>query len=295
MKLNTNISKVSASKVYIKVIDTNGNEREISYDPFLYGLIKGCAQKRLKKYHSLILITGNVGDGKSTLGDGICGLDAYFLGKDYNLGDVVFSTTSFEENCDKLDNFFQPIKYDEAIEGATGQDMARSSKGLSFKKKIVQKRKKKHLYVMCIDELEEYSWKLIKMADAWIHVKAPNLRRGYFDITISKHKIKTKYLALKAKQYKYASSIRPDRPNCTFMDYTNVFIDDDKYQEKKDIETSKSSEKDNGKIVWSPEKIQAFGCWSKGFKQKDIVEATGVPLGTIKSWCANEFKLVVGQ
>lgn len=236
MKLNNNYN-VTKSRAIIYPKNKDGDKIKVSYDPYLFGLILGIAKRREHNWHGLILITGEVGDGKSTLGDGICGLDSYFFKKSYNIDNIVFSTTKFEELTDKTDNFYEPIKYDEAIEGATAQDMARSSKGLSFKKKIIQKRKKKHLYVMCVDELEEYAWKLVKMADVWIHVKSFGLNRGYFDIYAKKSKIKTKYLAMKNKQYYLANKIYPDKSNCRFMNYENIFVDDNLYQQKKDEET----------------------------------------------------------
>lgn len=230
--------EMSKTRISFQTKDVFGKNVKVNYDPYLFGLVYSLVHRRYKNWHGLILITGDVGDGKSTLGDGIAGLDAFLTGKKYCLDNNVFSTKKFEEFCDRSDNYLEPLKYDEAIEGATNQDMARSSKGLSFKKKIIQKRKKKHLYIMCIDELEEYSWKLIKMADAWIHVKSFGLQRGYFDMTLSKEKIKSKYMALKNKQYNISKKIYPDRQNCTFMKYENIFIDDDQYQEKKDKETS---------------------------------------------------------
>lgn len=236
--------EMSKTRISFSTKDVFGKSVKVNYDPYLFGLIYSLVNRRHKNWHALILITGEVGDGKSTLGDGIGGLDAYLTKKKYGLDNNVFSTQKFEEFCDQSDNFLEPLKYDEAIEGATNQDMARSSKGLSFKKKIIQKRKKKHLYIMCIDELEEYSWKLIKMADAWIHVKSFGLQRGYFDMTLDTSKIKSKYLALKNKQYHLAKKIYPDRMNCTFMNFENIFIDDDKYQEKKDEETKSQKPKD---------------------------------------------------
>lgn len=231
------------SRISVYVENYEGKQVKVNYDPYLYGLVLALAKRRQKNWHALILISGAVGDGKSTLGDGIAGLDSYITGSKYNLDGVVFSTTAFEKFCDMQDNYTNPLKYDEAIEGATSQDMARSAKGLSFKKKIIQKRKKRHLYIMCIDELEEYSWKLVKMADAWIHVKSFGLQRGYFDITTNPTKIKTKYLLLKNKMYRDANKIYPDKLNCTFMNYENIFIDDKAYQIKKDEETR--NDKDN--------------------------------------------------
>jgi len=227
------------------------------------------------------LITGGVGDGKSSLGDGICGLDKYFFNSIYSINNIVFSTTDFEAFCDDLNNFYQPIKYDEAIEGATNQDMARSSKGLSFKKKIVQKRKKKHLYVMCIDELEEYAWKLIKMADVWIDVKVYNMTRGYFDMYTDKQKIKSKYLALKNKQYYIANKIYPDKKNCKFMNYEDIFIDEEEYQKKKDKETiSEDKKKEEDKLKKRDDSIMR--ALNSGLTQQQTANIFGLSKSTIR-------------
>lgn len=280
MKLNTDY-EVTKSRVIIYPKDKDGNKVRVSYDPYLFGLIVGIAKRRLHNWHGLILITGAVGDGKSTLGDGICGLDSYLFGTKYNVDNVVFSTGKFEEFCDDLKNFYETIKYDEAIEGATNQDMARSKKGLSFKKKIIQKRKKKHLYVMCIDELEEYSWKLVKMADLWIHVKSFGLNRGYFDIYENKSKIKSKYLALKSKQYYLANKIFPDKTNCRFMNYENIFIDDELYQNKKDEET-KSEELDIKENTKKQRDMRIVRQLNKGIKQIDIAEVEEISQSLVR-------------
>ena len=286
-KLNIDY-QVMKTKVVVYPKNKDGEKVRVTYDPYLFGLICGIAKRRKKNWHGLILITGEVGDGKSTLGDGICGLDSYIFNSVYDLDGVVFSTKAFEEFTDKTDNHLRPVKYDEAIEGATSQDMARSSKGLSFKKKIVQKRKKKHLYVMCIDELEEYAWKLIKMADIWIHVKTRGLERGYFDITNTKWKIKAKYLALKLKQYNIVNRIRPDKENCHFMNYENIFIDDDKYQEKKDAETS-SEEEEN--LALTDKQALAFYYWVKGKKNVEIADIMGIHINTLSNW-VRKFKKI---
>lgn len=240
-KLNLNYT-VKNTRVAINVQDIYGNDREVTYDATLFGLVYGIAVRRMKNWHGMILITGDVGDGKSTLADGICGLDKYFFGSKYTLDNNVFDNEEFNKLCDRMDNFLEPIKYDEAIEGTTGRDVGISAKGISMKKKIIKKRKKKHLYVFCIDELEEYAWKFVKMADAWIHVKSHGLKRGYFDITTNKNKIKEKWLALKNKQYDKSNRIYPDKKNCTFMNYENIFLDDNEYQKKKDEHTSDDRE-----------------------------------------------------
>jgi len=269
------------NKVAITLKDYKGEDKQLTYDPFLFGVVKGLHSRRLRNWHGLILITGDVGDGKSTLADGICGLDSYFTKKKYDLDNVVFSTKDFEELTDKDDNYLQAIKYDEAIEGATNQDMARSKKGLSFKKKIIQKRKKKHLYVMCIDELEEYSWKLIKKANLWIHVKAHGVKRGYFDMTWDKNKIKNKYLALKNKQYHLVKKIYPDKANSTFMNYENIFFNDDEYQFKKD-EMTKSEETIAKEKKNEERNKYIINMLNKGLTQQEVANITGLARSTVR-------------
>jgi len=269
------------NKVAITLKDYKGEDKQLTYDPFLFGVVKGLHSRRQRNWHGLILLTGDVGDGKSTLADGICGLDSYLTQKKYDLDNVVFTTKDFEELTDKDDNYLQAIKYDEAIEGATNQDMARSKKGLSFKTKIIQKRKKKHLYVMCIDELEEYSWKLIKMANLWIHVKAHGVKRGYFDMTWDKNKIKNKYLALKNRQYNIVKRIYPDKANSTFMNYENIFFNDDEYQFKKD-EMTKSEETIAKEKKNEERNKYIINMLNKGLTQQEVAHITGLARSTVR-------------
>lgn len=271
-KLNLNY-EIIKGKAAINIKDIFGKERKVTYDPVLFGLVCGLAIRRLNNWHSVILITGAVGDGKSTLADGICGLDKYLLKSKYGLDNNVFDNDAFNEFCDRLDNYLEPLKYDEAIEGTTGRDVGISAKGIGMKKKIIKKRKKKHLYVFCIDELEEYAWKFVKMADAWLHVKAYGLQRGYFDITTDKEKIKQKWLALKSKQYTQANKIRPDKSGCTFMNYENIFLDDALYQKKKDEHTS---DEKNSKSHIAKRDEAIMRALDKGLKQVDIAKIFGL-------------------
>jgi len=275
MKEKLNLKyEIENTRIVIYVKDYKGELKKVSYDPNLFGLVVGIAIRRLKNWHGVILITGNVGDGKSNLGDGICGLDSYLIQSNYSLKNNVFDNDEFNKFCDEENNFYEPLKYDEAIEGSSNRDVAITSKGIGMKKKIVKKRKKKHLYVFCIDELEEYAWKFVKMADAWIHVKSFGLRRGYFDITWDKNKIKNKYLALKNKQYEKANKIYPDVSNCRFMKYEDIFVNDAEYQKKKDEHTS---DEDKSKDKYAQQRDNAIlSLLEKGMTQVEVSKVFGI-------------------
>lgn len=280
--------KFEGSRIKLHIIDYKGKPRVITYEPVLYGIVKGLIKRREYNWHALILITGPVGDGKTTLGTGIAGLDSILRNIPFGIDNIVFSNQKFNENCNRLDNFDESILYDEAIEGTTSRDIGSSSKGIAFKKKVITKRKKRHLYILCIDEIEEYAWKLIKMANCWIHVEAEMLKRGKFSVTIDKEKIKTKYLLLKQKRYEEANKIAPDYKDCTYMNYEDIFFSDDEYQEKKDLETSKDDNIEDNKDKFTEERLIAWtNLKNKGYSWPAIGEIYGMSGNGALQWYKN--------
>lgn len=281
--------------VIIDVKDKNNKLRKIYMHGYLVGMEIAFAIKKKHEFHNLVIVTGDVGSGKSTLTEGLAGINSHFNNKKLTFDNVSWATDKFIEKTDRDDNRETAQWWDESIQGATGRSMALTKLGNKLKIAFVTKRFKRHTYYLAIDEINEYSWKLIKMADAWIHVKTIGLQRGYFNAYTSKNKIKFIYKAFKEYNKDWNSKeVRDIYPDCKgkFDNYHGLFLDPKEYDSLK-LEETKQIE-DEGQISWSLTKTQAFHYWTKGLKYRDIAIKINGKETTLKSW-VSEFKKVVGE
>lgn len=251
-------------------------------------------KKHKQKWDDVILITGNVGTAKSTMGQIIGGLWQYMHDKDLSIENFTWSAKGVTDFIDKEGNDNEVIIYDEAITGGTGR-ASLTKEGNTLKIGLVVGRRKRHIYIMIIDELLEFSKKIISRSSLLIDMRTlmvkGEAKRGYFKIYNPKE-IRELYWMLKENKIKYISHYRSKaKPFFKFRDLSNIFINEEQYEEKK-IQETKQLQENNG-INWSEIKIKTFYYWSQGLKHKDINTKTGVSVGTIKSWSANEFKKVV--
>lgn len=238
--------------------DKNGNERKVEFPSYLYGIIEAIKYRVKAKYHGFIIMTGSVGDGKSSLSQGLGALWEHLHGDQLDIERIVWRTEDFISETDKEDNFGKVIIWDEAIQGATAKSIGMTNQGNLLKIALVTKRFKNHLYIFLVDEIEEYAWKLIKMCNAWIHVSAIGTDRGYWEAYTKKYKVRSIYLS---KKYKYTKDFNikhePDARG-RFRDYTNVFVDEAEYTKEKlnktrSILTAKKSKRGRKKKNSEPE------------------------------------------
>ena len=187
-----------------------------------------------KKYHGFLILTGNVGDGKSAMSQGLGALWEHMNNGKLDLDRIVWRTEDFIKETDREDNFGKVIIWDEAIQGATAKSMGITNQGNLLKIALVTKRFKNHLYIFLVDEIEEYAWKLIKMCNAWVHVNAIGGERGYWEAYTKKYKIKSIYLT-KKYQFTRGFTTTKHRPDAMgkFQDYTDVFVHEEDYNRKK--------------------------------------------------------------
>lgn len=224
---------------YVKVEMKNkeGKLQDFHFHPSLYSLINTGIDFMKKNRHFFGLITGGVGDGKSNLAVSLGALWEYKNNRKFGFDNMVWTTKSFIEKTNREDNKTSCILWDEAIQGATGKKMALTTEGELLKISIVTKRFKKHFYILLVDEIEEYSWKLIKMANFWIHVKNQYGERGSFDMYVDKGKIKAIYQAFKYYKWDWSKvTLRPDFKG-NFNPYLNDLLSDKIYDDIKLKET----------------------------------------------------------
>jgi len=221
----------------------DGEVVPVDYHLALVGVVEA-AQIRLKEnWDAFIIVTGSVGDGKSNLVAGITALFEHLNGRKMDYDNVVWTSKAFVEKTDRDDNFGKAIWWDEAIQGSSGKKMALTSEGDDLKMALVTKRFKKHFYILIVDEIEEYAWKLIKKASAWIHVKTIGLQRGYFDIYTKSSKIKTIYRAFKEYKWDWSRINLSSDLRGKFNKYMDVFFDQKEYDSKK-LEATQIAEKE---------------------------------------------------
>lgn len=280
----------------LQYVDVLINGKWVSMHGYLVGMEGAMQYKKQFKLHNLVLVTGDVGSGKTTFTEGFSAVNASNVNSKLTLDNFAWTTKNLLEFTDKEDNIDMPVIWDESIQGASGRNMALTNEGNKLKMAIVTKRFKRHTYYFLIDEINEYAWKLIKMCDAWIHIKRIGMTRGYFNVYTNKNNIKWLYFQFK---YLNRSWNHPDvnkvYPDCVgkFDDWTDLFISESEYEKMKMKETKQLESED--KIIWTRQKTQAFYYWSLNkYKQKDIGDLVGMSQSTVANWC-QEFKNIINQ
>jgi len=266
--------------------DKNGNIVPVDYHLALVGVVEA-AQIRLKEnWDAFIIVTGSVGDGKSNLVAGITALFEHMNGREMDYDNVVWTSKAFVEKTDRGDNFGKAIWWDEAIQGSSGKKMALTSEGDALKMALVTKRFKKHFYILIVDEIEEYAWKLIKKASAWIHVKTIGLQRGYFDVYTKSSKIKTIYRAFKEYKWDWSRITLSSDLRGKFNKYMDVFFEQEEYDTKK-LEATQiaQEEKDKKKKELSDTEFKnlALNFRRKGFTNVNASTMLGISVDAYDS------------
>ena len=272
---------MSKQDFYIKsYMNTHrGTRKCFNIHPVLYALVEGGYELTKQNRHFFGLVTGGVGDGKTNLATQLMALWEKKFRRDLNIKDnFVWTTEKFTLKTDSDVNKTFGILWDEAIQGATGKNMALTSEGELLKISLVTKRFKKHFYLLLIDEVEEYAWKLIKMCNFWIHVKTKYTQRGYFDCYLDKKKIKLIYQAFKYYKWDWSRiTIKPDFVGKHFF-YFEDLIEPEEYDKTKIAETQ-VNKKDKAKDARDKEKQKRVErikrLRAKGFVMKDIAEIEG--------------------
>lgn len=255
---------------YVKVLVTDrfGNKKYIEMHGYLVGMETAFFYKKKQQFHNLVILTGDVGVGKSTLIEGLAGVNSSFEDKTLNFNNVAWATEKFIEKTDRDDNIGEPLWWDESIQGASSRNMAITNVGNKLKMAFVTKRFKKHTYYLAIDEINEYAWKLIKMADVWINVRKIGMKRGYFDVYSKKAKIKFIYNAFKFYNKTWTSKeVRSINPDCKgkFQNYQGLFLDTIQYNKLK-LEETQQIEEGEGEKTWTTNKVKAIYLWAKNPK-----------------------------
>jgi hypothetical protein len=278
--------------ILIKVRDKKGNLRNIPMHGYLIGLELANAERRRNEDHSIGLVVGGVGSGKTTLVKGMAGVNATLGETRFSLNNMVWTTDAFTEKYHAEKMKGKPIVWDESIDGIG--KLNNSSKGERVKKSVVTGRFQLHTTYLLVDEVVEFHPKLVRMAHFLIRVMRFGTKRGYFEVYTDKRKIKFIYDGFKYYGKNWSSpEIRQILPDCRgrFPDYSNIFFNKEDYDSKKLEETR---EENTDEILWKPNKIAGYGLWkAKTMNQEQIAETIGVPYSTFRGWVRDYKKIDV--
>ena len=198
---------------------------------------------RRNKNHILILVTGEVGSGKSTLVEQIVYIFNKLIDDKRRQIDITDCIFSFKDFLNKMsdENYKNKILWwDEAIQGMNEMKRGISNIADFLKTIFITQRFKQNVYILVTDELKEFNIKLIKMCHFWVHTERIGLERGFFKGWYDKRKIEKIYFLLKDKNKTMNSldvlKVKPDLRG-RFNDYQGWFINLEEYYKKKTNES----------------------------------------------------------
>jgi energy-coupling factor transporter ATP-binding protein EcfA2 len=270
--------------VEIPMQDRKGKERKIVYDGYLYGLLQAMKIKKENKLHSLVLVIGGVGSGKSTLVKGMAALDCHIneLKQKLSIDDFHWSMDNVINAMDNTENLDRPIIADEWIQSGGSRGFALTSIGNKLKIGFVTKRLKRNTYYLLVDKIQEFPEKLIEMCDCLIRVRRFGLKRGYMEIYTDIKNIYYIWNGIKNMNKQWDSKdiriIKPDHKG-TFPDYEDIFIDEEEFVKRKLEQTKQNEDSTDKKEITNINAIKKFK--ELGYKNTQIADFLGIHKVTV--------------
>jgi len=268
----------NSMSIEIPMLDRKGKERKIVYDGYLYGLLQAMRIKKENKLHSLVLVIGGVGSGKSTLVKGMAALDCHIneLQQKLSIDDFHWSMNNVINAMDNNENLDRPIIADEWIQSGGSRGFALTSIGNKLKIGFVTKRLKRNTYYLLVDKIQEFPEKLIEMCDCLIRVRRFGLKRGYMEIYTNIKDIYYIWNGIKNMNKQWDSKdIRIIQPTHKgrFPDYEDIFIDEDEFVKRKLEQTKQNEEPEDKKSLAIKKVIHKFV--EDGLKYNEIADILG--------------------
>lgn len=255
----------------VEIINNNGEMGKIEICNELYGILKYFKHLIDKNFDCIILVTGSTGSGKSTLAQTIGAVWESFFNRQFSLNQIIFNVEELTDYTNSENNKTTAIIYDEAIQGTTTRE-TNGKAGIKLRNILTTKRRKKHLYLFLVDDINEFSKKIIQKAKCLLNVNVLNyynkkeqelklLERGNFEIFGPKT-VREIYYRLKEGTIRDLSDYKRHKDFFRFKDYSNVIVDEEEYNIKK-IEST-SQEEENGLNKRQTKKFQK---WDNGLSK----------------------------
>lgn len=285
---------INRNKVIGTGIDIKYKDKIAKVSPLLFSSLSLLKRGVSQNWDGLIIITGAVGTGKSTLATTIAGIWELLFKRELNIDNFTWRAEGIIEFTDRDDNETQCIVFDEAIQGGTGKDSL-TKVGNALKVTLVTKRRKKHLYILLVDEVQELSKKIISRASFLIDCRTilrnGEKERGYFKIydkneLTSIYWLLKKYLIQNISEYKGKS-----KPFYKFWDNKDVFVSDEEYENKKIEETNQQLDNDDGLKLSKNDKEIVSYLLNTNLKGVDIASRLGCDPSRV-SKVKSKFKLI---
>jgi len=279
-KVQIHYYEINETYVLLNLQSYDREELEVKVHISLFATLVSILQRVLLKWDGVILVTGDVGDGKSTLAQLVSTIWEWFFNRHQELDVIVWTSQNFTTLIEREDNETSCILWDEAIQGGTGRDTI-TKQGQALKKAFVTKRYKRHLYLLLVDEIQEYNKKIISRTRCWIHVFTNGLERGYFKIYTNKTQIRRIYRKIKKFDLEIEEVMNSERAQYQGFqpDTSDLFYNPKEYQKRKEEETNKEEEKPmtekDKKHMEQRNKLVAE-LIKQGMKQKDVASIIGI-------------------
>lgn len=227
--------------------------KRILFDQRIIAILEDIKRAPKQNNHSIILITGRVGTGKSKLARDL----AYYLDPDVGLDQIVFTHEELIEKGLKLGRG-KALIFDEAREGTMStQAMSQSNQRVGLFLDTVRSR------CLFIFLLQPSPWNFQKSifcesGDIHFHVfraktknydrndpEALPFERGHYDVYSFDRK---RLLYMKGKKWSvFPKSVKPSISNCRFG--SRQVIDEDEYQRRKDAAVAAMNEAAEGNEI----------------------------------------------
>ena len=228
-----------------------------------------------KDYDSLILVTGAVGSGKSTLGVQV----HTAINPGFNLDNLSFNGEDFEDKVvNKLRNF-DGVQVDEAVDGMNAKEHYRQ---INIRiEKLLAKMRLKNLYITaCMPRLKDFSEFTIHRASLWLKCFTIKKERGFF-VGFSPKRLQQTYYGEKAK--KSMKRLRYNFRGRFFDGLCN--IGKEEYKIAKSQAFIDYYNKTGRKLTKTPDHMDiAIKLKQKGFGPAEISRILNKPDSTVSDW-----------
>ena len=201
-------------------------KKGIWYDNNLDGAIADCVKRKSLKYDNLLIVTGKVGTGKSTLAIQICHRYAELTGLKFDHKNIVFSGDEFFRRGQSAN---QVILYDEAIEGLMSSNWANKMSKYTVQL-LNMNRKFQNFYVLCIPSITKLNYDIVQRAHIIFRTYNKGYSRGYCAIYPDKGDFASNYYYNRKQRRPH---IMRGRRQLKFGDHSDKIIDVKAYEKAK--------------------------------------------------------------